>query len=409
MVAALVTYFAVRVADKPADSEHPYGHSKIENFSALIETVILLATCGWIVMEAVERLTTGAVHMQVTVWSFLVMILSIVVDYSRSRALMKVAKKYNSQALEADALHFSTDIYSSLVVMVGLAGALYGIFIADVIAALIVAVIVILICVRMIRRTFDALIDTSPAGMRDKIMAIVLRQPGVLSCKSLRVRQSGMYTFCDMVIGVDRRFPFETVHEILDRLEQSVRRSIPHCDLRVHAEPEIGMRETLMDKVKLAVMTLGYLPHNVEIFQLEDGRCLLDLHVESAGRASLAEAHHNAETIRSDLQRRFPQLEYVTAHLEQEREGIQRYREVTAERGAMVQEIGGISLSMPHVKACGDIRVFESEGRCKLLFVVTVEKSMPLEDVHRIVTDIEKAIQRRMPEVGRIVIHAEPG
>ena len=141
MVAAVITYFTVRVSDKPADKHHHFGHGKTENFSALVETLLLLITCIWIIYEAFSRLMTGNTHIEISVWSYLVVIGSIIIDISRSRALSRVAKKYNSQALEADALHFSTDIWSSAVVLLGLICANFGFYFADSIAALGVSII----------------------------------------------------------------------------------------------------------------------------------------------------------------------------------------------------------------------------------------------------------------------------
>src|SRR5512139_120930 len=126
LMAAVMTFFAVRVADRPADEEHPFGHGKVESVSALFETLLLLATSAWIIYEAVHRLTSPQVHVEVSVWSFIVMGTSIVIDFTRSRILMRAAKKHNSQALEADALHFSTDIWSSSVVILGLVLVLVG-------------------------------------------------------------------------------------------------------------------------------------------------------------------------------------------------------------------------------------------------------------------------------------------
>jgi len=166
LVAAMMTYFAVKIADKPPDTEHNFGHGKVENLSALFETFLLLITCAWIIWEAVSRLTTGEVIIKVTVWSYLVVIISIIVDIIRSRRLMKIAKKYNSQALEADALHFSTDILSSFVVLLGLVGASLEFYSADVFAALVVALIVIGISFRLGKKAIDVLLDRSPANAK---------------------------------------------------------------------------------------------------------------------------------------------------------------------------------------------------------------------------------------------------
>jgi cation diffusion facilitator family transporter len=408
LVAAFITLLAVRVADRPADADHHYGHSKIENFSALIETVILLVTCGWIVYEAVKRLVGDAVHVEVTVWSFAVMAFSIVVDYWRAGALMRVAKKYNSQALEADALHFSTDIYSSAVVIAGLIGAYFGIVVADVIAALVVALIVIYISSRLIRRTFDVLIDKSPEGLREKILELVIGQPGILGCRSLRVRQSGMYNFCDMVVAVDRRMPFDMVHSVIDRLEDKIGECLPHIDLNVHAEPEASPAESLLDQVRMEVIKLGFLPHEIEIFDLENGERLVDLHVEWKWATSFYEAHRGASLIEAALKRNFPEVGLVAVHLEEEREGIERYRELTESNPTMVRGIADVAEKFKEVISCTGVKVFERDGRCKAVMNVLLDGSLALAEVHRIATDVERGVLEAFPKLGRVVIHSEP-
>ena len=188
LIAALITLFAVSVSDRPADESHLYGHGKVENLSALLETVLLLVTCGWIIYEAINRLFFHPVHVDPSIWAFVIMGISIVIDYSRSRALSYVAKKYSSQALEADALHFSTDIWSSTVVIIGLALVWIGDHLgqaevlarADAIAALLVAVIVIYVSAKLGRRTIDALLDRAPEGLAEEVSAAASECYGVL-------------------------------------------------------------------------------------------------------------------------------------------------------------------------------------------------------------------------------------
>lgn len=245
LVAALVTYFAVRAADKPADSEHLYGHGKIENLSALFETLLLLVTCVWIIIEAIQRLFFKSVHVEASVWSFLVMGVSIVVDYTRSRMLYRTAKKYNSQALEADALHFSTDIWSSTVVILGLVGVLLSEKIpalkyldkADSVAALGVAIIVMIVSIQLGQRTIQALLDSAPGGMAEKIEKAVEALPGVMDCHQVRVRSSGAHIFVDVHVLVDGSQPLSEVHALTETIEQTIQLIAPGADVTVHPEP----------------------------------------------------------------------------------------------------------------------------------------------------------------------------
>ena len=244
-VAALVTYVAVRMAGRPADKEHPYGHGKIENLSALVEVLLLLGTCGWIISEAVKRLRSDTVHVEASVWAFGVIAISILVDVSRSRMLKRVARKHRSQALEADALHFSTDIWSSAVVLVGLAGvkvaaavpALNFLVRADAIAALLVAMIVVMVSLQLGRRTVQGLLDAAPEGLAEKVKVAVEAVPGVHDCHALRMRHSGPRYFVDLHVLVDGSQTLQAAHELTERIEQEVQKLVPDADVTVHPEP----------------------------------------------------------------------------------------------------------------------------------------------------------------------------
>jgi cation diffusion facilitator family transporter len=245
LVAALMTWFAVRISGKPPDRDHPYGHGKVENLSALLETLLLLATCIWVVYSALARLIHGRTEIEVTVWSFAVMAVSIVVDFSRSRMLSATAKKHNSQALEADALHFSTDIWSSAVVIAGLAcvklSELYPSFAilrsADAFAALIVAGIVFFISGELGLRTIQSLLDAAPRGLEQRIKATAETVPGILDCHQVRARYSGAQLFADVHVIVDGSQTLAHAHALTDEVEAAIQRILPGADVTVHAEP----------------------------------------------------------------------------------------------------------------------------------------------------------------------------
>ena len=237
LVAALITYFSVRISDKPADKNHHFGHGKIENFSALIETILLVITCVWIVYEVVNRLVSGNTHIQVTIWSYIVVVSSIIIDVSRSRALYKVARKYNSQALEADALHFSTDIWSSSVVLVGLICTNFGIYIADSIAALGVAVIVLIISYKLGKRAVNVLLDRSPEELSIEISASIQSVPEVKLFHDLKVRVAGAETFINVNIHIDPNLKINDAHAISHKVEALICRKIKRCNVQVHYEP----------------------------------------------------------------------------------------------------------------------------------------------------------------------------
>ena len=255
LVAALVTFFAVRFSGKAPDNQHQFGHGKIENLSALFETFLLLITCVWIIYEAVQRLFYKSVSVDISIWAFVVMGVSIFVDINRSKILFKAARDYNSQALEADALHFSTDIWSSSVVILGLAlawigklaensfPALKNLDKADLIAALGVAVIVIYISVQLGIRTVEGLLDSAPKGMNEKLETVIYSVPGIENVHSLRVRRSGPNLFIDVHVLVDGQMPLEKAHTLTEIVEREVDRVAPQADITIHVEP-LPLKET---------------------------------------------------------------------------------------------------------------------------------------------------------------------
>ena len=247
LVAALVTFFSVRISSKEPDVQHNYGHGKVENLSALFETLLLLGTCVWIVFEAISRLTgKGTVEVNITIWAFIVMAVSIVIDFTRSRILYAAARKHNSQALEADALHFSTDIWSSSVVILGLILVKISDFFpqiswlreADSVAALGVSAIVAYVSIEMGIRTIQGLLDTSPDGMDDKVKQLTESVEDVKDCHKVRVRGSGPTLFADVHVRMNPRMSVKKAHEKTLEIQKKIREEIPGMEITVHIEPE---------------------------------------------------------------------------------------------------------------------------------------------------------------------------
>src|SRR6201998_3882103 len=237
LIASILTFFSVRVSDKPADPDHQYGHGKVENFSAFVETGLLLLTCAWIVYEAGVRLFFHHIEIEPSLAAFGVMLFSMMIDWWRSRVLGRIASKYDSQALEADALHFSTDIWSAGVVVLGLLLVLLGrtyqidwLRDADPGAALFVAAVVVSVSWRLPRRTVDALLDAAPPGVRSKIYDAVLRVDGVLEVDRVRIRRAGNRYFADLAVGLARTVTFQRSGQLAEAVSAAVHRILPDAD-----------------------------------------------------------------------------------------------------------------------------------------------------------------------------------
>jgi cation diffusion facilitator family transporter len=329
LVAAAVTYFAVKVSDKPADAEHHYGHGKVENLSALFEAILLLLTCVWIIYESFKRLFFKSVEVQVTPFSFAVLVFAILVDFSRSTALSRTAKKYQSQALEADALHFKSDIYSSLVVIFGLIFVRIGFQVADSLAALGVAALVIYASFRLSKRTVDVLLDRAPEGLEQTIKALVERMPQVSSCSRLRLRRVGSRYFLDMNVMLSKDSSLEKAHQITTQIEKKISELLPNSDVIVHTEPDEGggfleeKAELLKDgqeekRIVSEILNEHFTDfiefHDLTFTRSGDSR-LINLHLVVPKDIKIEDAHRLCDHLENDIKERLGNSE-ISIHIE---------------------------------------------------------------------------------------------
>ncbi|MDT8323513.1 MAG: cation diffusion facilitator family transporter [Bacteroidota bacterium] len=407
LLAATITVFAVRIADRPADEDHQFGHGKIENLSALLQTLLLLVTCVWILYEAWERLSGDTVHIQVNFWAFAVVIVSIAVDFSRSRALMRIARKYNSQALEADALHFRTDIYSSSVVLVGLVSVMIGFPEADAIAAAIVALIVIWISARLGRQTIDGLLDRVPDGLQRTVEEAVGEIDGVESIRSLRLRPSGGTVFVNLVIGIQRTTFFDRAHAVVDNVEESVRRALPRADILVHAEPVVGVREKLSDKVEWLVRQSGLTAHNIAILWVDDSY-VIEFDIEYPQGTSFEEAHDLATEVEVRIREHIANVRHVHIHLEEDTVSALNARDISAAETALLQRCDQCLRAQVEVLDVRMLRLLATENGLRISATVALSRFYTLAEMHHVVDRLENGLAALDGRIDDIFIHAEP-
>jgi len=408
LVAAVITYVAITLAAKPPDDEHPYGHGKIENVSALLETLLLFVTCSWIIWEAVQRLSTHGTHVEANVWSFVVMGVAIAVDLGRSRHLGRVARTHRSQALEADALHFSSDVWSSLVVVVGLVCVSFGFPALDAIAAIGVAFLVLFVSYRLGRRTLDALVDRVPDGLYEKVRAAVEGVQGVEEVRSIRLRASGPSVFVDTTVGIPRTMPFERAHAVMDGVERAIHSTHASVDVIVHGEPMETAGETLADKVRMVALERGLrAPHNLEVHHT-GGRYHIDFDLEYPKGQSFVEAHDLAVEIENEIRARFEGVAKVTVHLEEYQKEEEELREVTDKERALQEGIRTRVLRDARVLGCTDITLLRHGNGYNVSVTCQVDRALPLAGVHEIVAGIESALYREFEQLRRVTIRAEP-
>ena len=417
LVAALITLVAVSVSDRPADEAHPYGHGKVENFSALIETLLLFLTCAWIIYEAVRRIFFKTVDIDPSLWAFLVVIVSIAVDVSRSRMLYRAAKKHQSQALEADALHFSTDIWSSAVVLGGLAIVWLGRKIlpghagildrADAVAALGVAFIVLFVSYRLGKRTIDVLLDRAPEGLKEKIAAAADEVEGVISAGKVRLRRSGALVFVDMTIEVDRTLAFERTHAIAEGVEARIQSLVPGADVVIHTDPRESERETMARRIR-AIAERNQIPvHNISVHE-DHGEIHVDLHLEVDDHLLLHQAHDLASHVEQDLRADIPVIRRVNTHIESRGTGVGSGPDVTAEQGPLVERVRKITDAVAGRDCSHDILIRRQGDWFAVSLHCGFDKNLPVIEAHRLSSRIEEALKKEIPAIEQVLVHTEP-
>ena len=413
LVAALITLFSVRVSDKPADADHQYGHAKIENFSAFLETGLLLLTCAWIVWEAFKRLFFHSVEIEPSIWAFLVMFFSIGVDYWRSRKLQHIADKYDSQALHADALHFRTDIWSSSVVILGLLLVTIGerfeirwLRVADPLAALAVACVVVTVSWRLARQTMDALLDAAPTGIRNQVISAVQRVPGVIEVDRVRIRRAGNHYFADLTVGFGRNLTFQRSEQLAAEVVATVTRLLPDVDVVVHSTALPLRGENMFDRIRAVASSNNLGVHDISIQDL-DGRLHVEQHLELNERLSLKEAHDFVTVLESEIREKVPEISTILTHIESEPATIETAHQLV-EEPALEEKLRAVTVEFPQVIDLHDFEFKRVAGKLYVSCHCTMSDGLPLSQVHEVMTAVETRFKQVDPELFRVLIHPEP-
>jgi cation diffusion facilitator family transporter len=417
LIAAIITFLSVRMSDQPADERHPYGHGKFENFSAFVETGLLLLTALFIIYEGFDRLFFHSVHIQPSVTAILVLMVALVIDLTRARTLSNVAKKYSSDALEADALHFSTDVWSTIVVIAGIglvwAGEMWNLpwlAYADALAGLAVAAVILWVGSRLGRRTLDALLDAAPEGLQQEIARAVARMDGVLDVDRVRVRRAGNRHFVDATVSVARTASLEQVHALSDAIEKRIGEIVP-SDVMVHAEPRAPQGEHLFEAIRAVAQRMGLAIHDVAALQ-QDGKLFIELHLEVDEKLSLREAHRQATDLEEDIRKLRDGATDVNIHIEPLGRRIAIPDAGIGEMKQLARAIEEFLNSLPaefhELVNCHDVRVRQVEHRILVSCHCTMKSALPITQVHDVTAVLEDRVKEKFPQIARVTIHPEP-
>ena len=414
LVAAVITYLSVRVADKPADAQHLYGHGKIESFSAFVETGLLLLTALYIIWEAFQRLLFRTAEIHPSAAAILILLLAMAIDFIRSRALGRVAKKYPSEALEADALHFSTDVWSTFVVILGLAGVWLGtkfgmpwLRMMDPVAALGVAGVIIWIGSRLGKRTIDALLDVAPQGVREQITNTVDETEGVLQTERVRVRRSGQRYFVDVTISVPRTASLEQAHAASDAVERRIEAIVPAADVVVHVEPRARTDEHLFETIRAIAQRRGFAVHELSAHQYE-GRLFVELHLEVDENSSLREAHHYATQLEEEILRVTEPGTRVNIHIEPLGARISSAEEMKELSHSVQDFLNSLPKEYHQLVDCHEVHVRSVDHKILISCHCSMDGNLPITEVHDVTALLENRVKERFPQIFRLTIHPDP-
>ena len=415
-LASLITAVSVRIAARPPDADHPYGHGRFENLSATIQGLILFGTGGAIIYESVRRLAEAESHVRPSPWAFVIIATSIVVDLWRSRMLSGAARKYDSRALEADAVNFRADFFSSSVVLVGLALTSYaeltgasGVLLkADAAAALVVALLIIGMAGKLALRAVNVLTDHASGELGARMTRAAAEVPGVLAARPVRMRESGHQMFADVVVTTTRTLSFAQAHEMTERIERAINGVEPRAEVLVHIEPATSLGETTAEAIRAVALRLGIATHHEQVYEVAGGLEGV-LHIEVEPGLTLAEAHEQAERLARVLTAEVPGLRRVASHIEAAEPNPARRREVTAERLDLVSAIRQLVLASETTEGIEEVRLYAGDGTSwDAVLCCVFGADLLVGEIHRRTEQLEQELRERFSTLGRVIIHAEP-
>lgn len=408
LIATVVTWIVVRVSDKPADAEHHYGHGKLESLSALGVIALLYILAGGIVVESYSRLREGAAPPTLTALPFVVLVVDIIVNFWRARALHRTAMETKSQALEADALHFASDVLGSFAVIIGLGLAAFGYAWGDAGAAIAVAVLISILGLRLGKTTIETLLDRAPEGASEKAEAAIRAIPGVVDVERLRVRMVGARHFVDATVQVPRTYPIDRIDSIKRKAQDAVTGALYDADLTFTAVPVARDNESVRERIMVIARNSGLAIHHVTVHDL-GGKLTVSIDLEVDGDMPLNEAHDIAHGLEHAIRDEFGADVEVDTHIEPLEPELPHGTDAAVSRVETIQQaLSRFAAESGAIHDVHNVRVRDTDAGEIVNFHCRAVPSMSVIAVHEKVDEIERALRRAFPSVKRVISHAEP-
>ena len=414
LVGVTLTFFSVQVSDRPADEDHTYGHGKVENLTAFGEAGLMAVSCAWIIWEAMQRIVRQSVVLHHSLWPVLVLLMSIAVDWWRSRRLQHVAEQTGSPAIATDAFHFASDIWSTVAVLAGLGASWIGMRMgigwlryADPCAAVLVSLMILRMTLHLGRETVAVLMDEVPAETRQRLVNEVATVDGVLAVEQARVRRAGASYFADLTLALPRRFTFEHTGELVRAATEAVHRALPTADVVIHTVPREARAESIFDRVRAVAARNNVSVHELSV-QSHHGRLRVEQHVELDENMTLLTAHEFVTAMEAEILREAPEIDSVLTHIESEPATIELPEEMVEEDRRIELALRTAASQFAEIMDVHEIIVGRTVDHVSLSCHCTLPDQLPMLRVHEVITALEDRFKLECPEVYRVTIHPEP-
>lgn len=406
--AAFFAYLSIKIASKPADEKHTFGHGKAENLSALFQSILLFATSLWIIYEAVQRIFFKKVEIKVNFFAFLVITISILSAFLVSRLLKKGAKFYQSQALEADALHYTSDIYSSVVVFLGLIGTKIGFPQFDGIASIFVAVLILFATYRLSFRAVSDLMDTYPSELKDGIMETLKSFENVREVEKMRLRKSGATIFAELTLKTSPLSSVSESHELSKEIEEKLKDKFKEIDVIIHFHPA-EEKEKIQEKIQLISKKYNKIEnlHKIYLYKNEETKKFtLCFHVVLSKGEKLEEAHRILDDFEEEIKEKIPEIEEVHSHIEEKRDTFEGKIEKISEE--LLLKIEENLKENENILGIHDFYFYGEKVAETVSCHILLKKEISMTEAHKIATFAEDIIKKHIKNVKNIIVHTEP-
>ncbi len=417
LAGAAITVISVRLSDRPADANHPYGHAKYENISAFIETFLMAGSAVWITLDAIRRIFFHPVELRYSLWPILVLLASICVDLWRSRQMRTVGRRHGSAALEAEAQHFASDIWATTAVLIGLCASwlgerlnLHWLHYADPIAAIVVSGLIVALSYRIAHRAIYALTDSVPLETLNRVHRELRSIQGVLAVDQLRMRRSGNSFFADLTLSMPRSLTFQRSEELVLDATRAVQRITPGADVIIHTVPCSTSAESIFDKVRAVAARNNVVLHDVSIQAAPDNEYAgfdVEQHIEVSEKLPLIEAHKFVRDIEDQIRHDVPEIRSVLTHIESEPATIERVQAVASDRHIQDQ-LRAAAATLPEIIDIHEVHISRIGDKTSLSCHCTLPDQLSMQRVHEVITVLEDRFKLHCPDIDRVLIHPEP-